>query len=449
MSSNSTSSTEANAGGAPEAAIEPIGVQQQSRLEQYFLRPLFVFVTFLLVLFALVQASGRFAMATLHLFDSEISALAETQGVVLNEIQGDWSRFNPVVNVAEVVFPGGRATDVSIELDLFGSAWHNDLVARRIAVGEVALDVVQTDQGWRLDAPVREQQFDPTALINFSGEISGNAKVHLTNSSGLQSTVPASVVLRNQYGDRYALLTLGDQADPLRVALWQLTQGMTEPQVQALAMGGELRLPAALVKQDSIIVRVSEGRFSGTDGLHLWYGDESLAQGRGVLRLEVADVDLPGADLNASLGLTLQRVEDDLVGQVQELALSADGEVLSLPVAMLTGSLGAEPRLGLWFESLDLTSAADFFGKHFPEWKGVGEWSHQADIQGELKNVHLIASSDIGFGYGDQQHPFPKPVHIPTAATSQRGHRVVHDLGNGCCWPLDPKTVQLRRYAHR
>ena len=176
--------------------ISPIGVQQQSKLERYLLRPLFVFITFVLVLTALVQASGRFTMATLHLFESEINALAETQGVSLRGLTGDWHYFNPVVRVAEVSFPGGSAQNVRLELDLLESAWHNALVARHLAAGDVALRLKQTATGWALDAPLQEQQFDPTLLLENSAEISARAQLTLTNRRSVVSYLQGDAVLR-------------------------------------------------------------------------------------------------------------------------------------------------------------------------------------------------------------------------------------------------------------
>ena len=47
------------------SAEEKIAARMLGRFEQLFLRPLFLFVTFVLVLMALLQGGGRLAMVTM------------------------------------------------------------------------------------------------------------------------------------------------------------------------------------------------------------------------------------------------------------------------------------------------------------------------------------------------------------------------------------------------
>ena len=66
------------------------------KIERYVFRPLFVFLTFVVVLLAIVQSTGRFAMYALYLFDDEVNAVLAGRQINAHGLEGDWHGLNPV-----------------------------------------------------------------------------------------------------------------------------------------------------------------------------------------------------------------------------------------------------------------------------------------------------------------------------------------------------------------
>ena len=83
------------------------------------------------------------------------SVLSETIGltVTLGPLKGDWPRLLPVIDFSSVVIndaddlPSVALQNVRAELDLFRSLRHFNLVWRELSVGDLALFMVQDEQG--------------------------------------------------------------------------------------------------------------------------------------------------------------------------------------------------------------------------------------------------------------------------------------------------------------
>ncbi len=153
---------------------------------RFLLRPLFIFVSFMLVLFAIFQASGRLVMTALHLFENQIAVVSGEFGVELEGLQGGWAGLNPQIQLQHVVFPGGRATGVNAELDVLESIKHSAWVLKSLDITELSLVLVQGDSGWQLQGrQAGEMDFDVADLLNFSDELSTKARISFLNRAGV------------------------------------------------------------------------------------------------------------------------------------------------------------------------------------------------------------------------------------------------------------------------
>ena len=111
-------------------------------------------LTVLTALLALAVVTGRIVVATLPQLESRINAALKERGVELDGIEGRWHLLNPVVHARDVRFAGGRANDVTVELDVVESAVHGAFVVRHLAAAHVELAPQRDRDGqWGLGGP--------------------------------------------------------------------------------------------------------------------------------------------------------------------------------------------------------------------------------------------------------------------------------------------------------
>ena len=91
------------------------------------LRPLLLLLIALTVLLAIVTTSGRALVAWLPQLESRINLLLVGRGIEVTDLDGRWHLLNPVVRVRQLSFPGGHASDVTMEMDVLESCSTCDL----------------------------------------------------------------------------------------------------------------------------------------------------------------------------------------------------------------------------------------------------------------------------------------------------------------------------------
>ncbi|MEQ8691663.1 MAG: AsmA-like C-terminal region-containing protein [Pseudomonadales bacterium] len=377
--------------------------------QRYILRPLFIFVSFVLVLFALLQISGRFAMATLHLFEDEVALLAEQFEVRLVGLQGGWSGFNPHLRVDELVFSGGYARGLVVELDVLESIWHSAWVARRLQGEEVYLDVVQEGGGWRLRGmQPREQSVDLTDLLNYSDELQADLRISLQNAAGIQSEINASLRLANHSSQQFATLTVASDGGQrsLIVQGWRQLSSVLQDRAAEVRMHaeGDLAVPAALADA-SVLVEVVSAAWSETGG---------IGQGQLTLATRLALPQLKD-ELGAEVRADLSSLDGVVSGLLDTLKISGRSGVVDLSggrfKAQLTDDL-MHPQARLWLPEVDLGKVTGFIAAEFGPDHKVGEWTAATAIKGAAHNLHAFYNTQLGLGY-----------RASLADVSMRGHR--------------------------
>ena len=221
------------------------------QIERYLFRPLFVFFTFCLVLLAIFQASGRFTMASLALFEEDINMLLNSQNINVAGLRGSWRGLNPVVTVERIEFPAGEVSRLEAELDVLESMFRSAPIARLVAAEQLELHTERTADGWRLRGmPAQAQQFDFMDSLRHSDELRGRVRVHLYNlvqpNGMVQDTLEAEVLVTNRGGVHHADLALRNVSDGgeliarawQRDSLWPITD-----EALAFVLQGGVRIP--------------------------------------------------------------------------------------------------------------------------------------------------------------------------------------------------------------
>ncbi len=378
--------------------------------ERYVFRPLFIFVTFLLILLAAVQATGRLTMQVLHIFEPQLQLVAGRFNADLYGIKGDWSGFNPIVHVARLELPAGHVNGLRVELDVLESLARNTLVLHHASADDVRLAIEQTEQGWQLRGmPAGERQLDVSDLLEYSDvlDVSATLEIH----AAAVSTFQVHAQLLNYGGKHFAELrfaNLAHETEPFMVRAWRQDAllGVREPS-RGVELAGTLHAPAALPSLAGATLRVAEG-----------YWSEVGRQGGGELNLEVRDVAVPDVPEKLALDLRMrgERRADAILAVGSELGVSAGGETLELgplyvrghveddvtPLDVATDLLEIEPPQPLvrvWLEALDLAAVSGFFDRHLGTWEPAGRWVRALALSGTLNNVHAFFDDELGTGY--------------------------------------------------
>lgn len=382
------------------------------QIERFLFRPLFVFFTFCLVLLAIFQASGRFTMAALVLFEDEINAVLNTQQIHVEGLSGAWRGFNPVVRAERVQFAAGVVTHLEAELDVLESMVRSAPVASLVAAEAVSLHLEQHDGGWRLRGMQQQaQQFDVTDSLWHSDELRGQLNLHLHNAGGVSDTLVANLLVTNRGGMHHASaqLTNLSSSETLSISAWQREAvWLVREQAQGLAAEGSLRIPEALVGMPALTLRIGDSHYSDLAGT-----------GTGRLRLALEGLVLPStaAHLAADLNVALQREQDQWRGLIDQVSLLVDADELAVGPVYLAGHvpedqpaglqaglelLGVEPPppvFSMWLEQLNLAEVGDYFVRHLGEWEPAGRWVRSLAVQGTAHNLHAFFDPDRGLGY--------------------------------------------------
>ncbi|XOV84275.1 MAG: YhdP family protein [bacterium] len=387
----------------------------QSSLPQRFarvvLRPLLVFITFALVLMAILQAGGRFTMAVVHVFEDELNAILASQNISVAGLRGSWRGLNPRVSVESVVFPAGQIARMELELDVLESILRNAWVPHTLTVAGAEVHLVQAVQGWRLRGQGGElPQLNLNGLLRHSDHLEGRLDLLLHPRTGDMARLQADLKLINHSQMHFAQLGVWNAAvadKRLQLDFWQTDAVLAQGSMTA-TLSGSLALPVALTGFSEVLLEVTQGGWAeqygkgegalglAFDGLSLSANGQSLAgnvhlaAGREAQRIKFS-----------SSPLTLQAGADQLVissvyGQSElprkdESALTAAADFLQ--------PKDQPPLAQLWFDALNLDEINRFLVTHFAGFERLVAWLDGLAVRGEANNLHLFYKTDTGFGY--------------------------------------------------
>jgi uncharacterized protein YhdP len=383
--------------------------QSLRKLERFVVRPLFIFSTFVLILFAIAQASGRLTLGIAHLFVDELNRVLAVRDIRLEGLKGDWLGLNPIVRIERADFPAGVLRDVELELDVLESIFRSALVARRIGLSQGELHVERSGAGWRLRGMRDEgESFDVWPLLNHSDEIQGVVTIVLHGQNGEQESLVGRVALTNRGGVHKVSASVVNplvEETGLHFAIErsEAVPGIKEAVDLAVA-DGRLSVPSLLTHMPDVDLVLHEARWRAFD-----------EHGSGALHLEVVDVVPPGGNerLSASVAMKIMQSDAHWTALAENVSISSDdGRYVFAPIwASFRQDRTPEiplaevfreeegPAFRLWLEEFDLTSFNRFALTAMGDWEPVGRWLEALDVRGRLSNVHAFFGDGQGFGY--------------------------------------------------
>ena len=381
------------------------------KLERFVFRPLFVFTTFVLVLFAVVEVGGRFTLAAIHIFSDDVNQLLASREIQLTGLRGDWRGLNPVVRVDRATFPAGTLDGIEFELDVLESIFRSTLIARRIDLAQGELHVERIEGQWRLRGmPAPAEIFDVVPLVNHSDEMSAHVDVVLhgkLQGADKQETLVASVRSTNRGGRHMVNASIVNAAvadQSLQLALQRSDDLLWTKQAgDRLVLSGALTLPTILTGVP-LNLNVVQGSFHAID--HFGRGQLQVqvrAEPPGVSGELSVVADLRVAQTDAVWTAVAEELSIHIVGQRFGLApvhfrfQGAEDDELVLPA--LFADVETAPQFRMWLENIDLTELSQFASTVMGTEEPTGRWVDGLKVAGTANNVHVFFDPADGFGY--------------------------------------------------
>ena len=302
-------------------------------------RPVVLFATLVVVVFAILQGFGRIAMSSIHLFEDDINAVLSSQKVVLVNVVGSWRGFNPILSVDQIAHPAAEVSDVTLELDVLESLFRGQFIPRRILFGGADVHFEQVDGRWILRGGQSNARTpDITPIVQNLDSLIGELSLHFASSSGEHAQIGITSRLANRGGQSYLQVGITNPeyvAQRLDLRLWQKellfssdNESLSEPQTNGENASKTNWFDALLGSQETVVS--VEGKFtlpailSGMSELQLaidaftWRVQQGAGAGMG--QVSFAELQLPGTStqfaggFNVNLLLKNQHISGELLG---------------------------------------------------------------------------------------------------------------------------------------
>ena len=370
------------------------------RFERYAFRPLAVFATFLMLLLALIQFSGRISLALLEVFEPEINRVLQSLNVQTQGLQGDWRGLNPVIRAQRIEFAAGHAQQVELELDLLESMLRSALIPRRLHADAVEVHVVRDADGWRLrsagETVIRWQDVE-TALLD-GDDLAARVRLVMTDQrqpegqAVLDGELAFGLQINNHSGHHRVQLQVANaqQSDHLLIDLWQ-HDAVTwlDAQQRHLTVSGGLQVPQVLTGMPDLRVNAA-GQ---------WAEQAGSGGGDGDVSVQGLQPPLITAPLTLQFGLRGAR-HDDVVSSVLLAQAEAGDQQLQLqPLHVALDPSSEDAPLRWWSSELALSQITAFLGGISDPERALGRWVAALDVSGRAANVHgyVTTGQQLGF----------------------------------------------------
>jgi len=355
-----------------------------------------VILTLGMLVVALMQVTGRIAVALLDDLEVAVNQVLSERGMRVTGLRGDWRMLNPVVHLERLTVPAGHVDGVVMELDMMESMLRGTLLARRLAIADLELDLVKpAGESWRLAGAGAPLDFDPLPLLRHSDQLEVAGTLHFARADFDTAAIHLDYLGVNRGGEHRHALTLRNETASCtegcsldveyhgREALWPL-----RPQQAVLnAASTGFRLPRTLLGISPLEVTELDARWQVR-------GDSS----GGTLTLRAAQFDMPGdVTLAIRVGGAVGGRQGKYRGAIDTWEVTREDEVWVLPDVAIRGDASG---VSVWMPSLDLGRAGEFLHRALAAVGPAERWLGGLNIRGSAYNVRARYGFDgSGFAY--------------------------------------------------
>ena len=381
-------------------------------------RPILRFFVILWVILAVVQASGRFTMATLHLYEDSLNLLLQAVDFRVDGVHGSWYRLNPIVSFDRLSFPAGELRDVEVEISFAESIVRSHLIPRRVRVNGVDIYLERTVDGWRLrgmETGAANDDLWPQVrkMLRHADAVDARATLHLQRAGKAEpeAVLKANVALANQRARHVGRLAVStnDATNVLRAQFWQQDEVPFESESKLrVTVDGNLVVPSIATGMNAFLLSVVDGE---------WVEAGGVGGGTGTLALEGVRLVPEQQAFKLRSRLSALRHGERVSARVDKFAVATPGDRLDLGawhLSLFTGELPnyaaelveqdsdtntREPLVRMWKSNLELDRVTEFVQRHLEGWSPVGRWLAALDARGSMGNIHGYLDPELGLGY--------------------------------------------------
>ena len=259
---------------------------------RWLMRTLSALLVAAAVVLAVALTAGRLFVAFVPTLEGDVNAALRGTGVELEGLSARWHWTNPVVQIDEVRFTGGRAHAVQAELDLPESLWELDAVLRVASVKSLELVAVHLPDGrWTLGhrAPEPRGDFEIDDWLRHSDALGlPDIKVTLLNQQPDQAIVlgeyALSAALVNRDSRHRGRIVVRDATSPCTgcelVAQWDVAEAVVGSSIESGVLSTRAR---GITIPQALGVALRAGGLNVTTFDVVWHIEEGLGTGRVML----------------------------------------------------------------------------------------------------------------------------------------------------------------------
>lgn len=397
------------------ASVNQASVDGQSAVRS-FVYVVAALLTGILCSLAIVQLSGRLALAYANALTPHFNTALAPYQTHVTELAGDWRGFNPVLRVQRLSFAAGNLQDLYIELDFFQSLAKWKPIFRRFysANGEVA--VVYTPQGWALkNSSEQPIDVDFLELLNSSEFVDATLRLVAERADGAFG-YDIELIVDNRPANKQGRLVIDSpgSSKPLVLAYGETTKISDEPvsdHALRLTAEGVVEIPAALNGGTALTLELPRAQWLASAGPQaIDHADEDPAradapQGYGVFSatLQVTQSPYLRPDNSLTLGLqgtvwaqgalTLARLQSNLQAQGSQrlelppMLLEVDADRLLSTASSDRSTQHTSPAVRIRTTDLALGAFSELAGAILSEDKTLGEWLVALDARATLQEL--------------------------------------------------------------
>ncbi|MCZ6888497.1 MAG: DUF3971 domain-containing protein [Gammaproteobacteria bacterium] len=374
------------------------------------------------VCFALVLATGRLVVANLPALEGRINNLLAEQNIVIAGLRGSWHHFNPSLSASSVRFIGAELSNVAFEIDVVESLLRNRLIARHfIASGRIEIE--RTDDGWRLKgAEPMETTFDYASFLEHSDQLVFSGRVDVTRAGqpDQRGTVFIEARATNRGGRHRLNATLMPSTSTDRPARCDACELVVDFELIEALVGVRADRGAGVLKGSNVSVPEQLGAVFGVPAFRLDVeGRWQLTGPRGIasIRLDVADIALPGNPLQISLRGSAGVSSKGYIGVIDNITLATPAN--SAAITDVGVELDFARALTVWVDEIEVAPVFGVIGDAFGPSSEVGEWFEATEFAGSLVDVKVRLDND-GVAYSALGERIRTTAHrgLPTLANA-------------------------------
>ena len=335
------------------------------------------FCTFVLVLTALLQVTGRIGVLFVHHLEPQLNELLAERNVTVSGLRGNWRYLNPGIKIAKLSLPAGELHEVNVELDLLESALRGALILRRGFVQDATIAVVRTESGWTLAGMQGGGDFDTWPLLRHSDELGVDGHIVVLGGDNDRVAVHAR---SNSSGGAWRLRAqlrnedCGQCVVDARYQLLDAVGWLRDRSVRGEVIANDFSVPSELL---------GGARLRLADVSGAW--QDTPSNGAGRLNVQLHGLRFrESADVSAEAQLSIQRNLTGVHGVLDQLTATTDGAEAKLENVLLDFNEG---RLSAYLAKAEVDAVSEFATRAVGNLQPAARWLAALNVKGQLSDV--------------------------------------------------------------